>query len=211
MRARLLFVVIAVLATLSAASPAFACWDGFVAESPNVILMGRQTRWDVGRARALARYLPQIEALLARHDASAEVYFGAVELSSRETDLGTARYTDGRIGELFTSIAHALHESPRSTAALGRPALTVQVGATRSLAQAEALAQRVHDAGRGSHGIYQAGGFPADNNPAHVLEADDARGPVFRVVVGTFLDRADADRTLEDLREGGFQGYVREL
>ena len=85
MRARLLFVVIAVLATLSAASPAFACWDGFVAESPNVILMGRQTRWDVGRARALARYLPQIEALLARHDASAEVYFGSCERQELST------------------------------------------------------------------------------------------------------------------------------
>lgn len=209
MKTRLVLALL--IGALVPAAPASACWDGFRAESPNVRLMGRQMAWDVGRARALARYLPQIEALLARHDASAEVYFGTIELSTDDASLGTVQYTDGRILELFHAIAHSLHENPRSTTALAQPARTVQVGATRDRARAEALAERVHLSDYGGHGIYEAGGFPANNSPAHVVEAEDERGVVYRVVVGTFLDRESAERAREELRVGGFDGYVREL
>ena len=136
--------------------------------------------------------------------------FGYVELSGSSREL---TYPDGTMDRLFRVLARELGVSPAERrAALGATsgAHTVQVAASRDRAAAEALAERLAD--QGEHGFYEAGGFPALNATAHVVEGVDASGaPVYRVFVGAFLEGADAERVASRLRAAGRRAFVRPL
>ena len=94
----------------------------------------------------------------------------------------------------------------------------MQIAAVRDRARADALADRLNDLGRpdgplGAAGMYDAGGFPAANPTVHVVSEEDANGrPVYRLVTGTFLTRAEADEVAREASaELGTTAFVRRL
>ncbi|HJL14670.1 MAG TPA: SPOR domain-containing protein [Sandaracinaceae bacterium LLY-WYZ-13_1] len=204
----------AVLAALPA--PASACWDGTRIQTPHLTVMGADDRWDLGRARRVAKWAPRVEALLAAAGLEAEVSYRHVTLSD-----GT-HFTirSPRLDGVFLALSRHLPVSrPERRAALRAPAaFTVQVAASRSRARAEALAARLNDRRHpdgpaGAHGILEVGGFPADNPTAHVAPALDADGRrVYRVIVGAFLTRAEAARVAARVRpRSGTRAFARRL
>ncbi|MFK7999931.1 MAG: SPOR domain-containing protein [Polyangiales bacterium] len=213
---RLAFVFAIALAIVSPPSTQ-ACWDGYAAVYGNVTVQGGDTEWSPENARELAIWLPRLNALVGEEPL--EVVFGSAYVRDAEIE-----YPRGRFDLLFARVARKLElERPARRAAMrvGFEALTVQVGATRDRASAEALADRLMQSDPGyttgtfaaAHGFYEAGGFPADNSSVHVIESTDARGvPVFRVVVGAFLTTDVAQDVAAAMRRThGTSAYVRRL
>lgn len=219
--ARLASIVASVLVVLLAAtvspSSARACWDGYAAVYGNVTVQGGDTEWSPENARELAIWLPRLNALVGEEPL--EVSFGSAYIRDAEIE-----YPQGRFDLLFGRLARKLElQRPARRAAMraGLEALTVQVGATRDRASADALAERLMQSDPGystgafaaEHGFYEAGGFPADNSSLHVIESEDAHGvAVFRVVVGAFLTADVAQDVAAAMRRThGMSAYVRRL
>ncbi|MFT5357307.1 MAG: hypothetical protein ACI9KE_004541 [Polyangiales bacterium] len=209
-----LFLVITLILSPPSAS---ACWDGYAAVYGNVTVQGGDTEWSPENARELAIWLPRLSAIIGEEQL--EVAFGSAFVRDAEID-----YPAGRFDLLFARVARKLgleRQARRAAMQIGFDALTVQVGATRDRASADALAERLMQSDPGyssgsfaaEHGFYEAGGFPADNSSLHVLETTDAQGaPVFRVVVGAFMTMADAQVVAEAMRQAhGMSAYVRRL
>lgn len=189
---------------------ASACWDGFLAATPHLTVMGSDTQWSLSRAEHLAEWLPRIEALLAARGVTVEASFGQAYFDDE-----TVSYEEREMDRLFDALADALGASDaerrRAMSARG-DAHTVQLAATRDLDAARALAARINEQEEDSHGFYEAGGFPARNDVAHVVEVTGAAGqPVYRVLVGTFLDRAEASRVAALLRPITGEAFLRRL
>src|SRR5262249_26019597 len=116
----------------------------------------------------------------------------------------------------FSRVAAATRASAatvKRARAVDAAPLTLQVFAGHSEARAEAFAKRINDAGEGAHGFYNAGGFPANNPTAHVVDGVDASGrALYRVVVGAFLAKSDAVATGAELKKAtGIAGFARAL
>lgn len=207
----LLALSLAVATSVALPKRASACWDGYYGQTDHLVIMGGDTEWSLARAERMAIWLPRIEALLAARDVRVEAAFGEAYLSNGRV-LG---YPEGKPHRLFAALARGLSATPAERRAAMRAradARTIQVAASRDRDAALALAARLNAAGLGEHGFYEAGGFPSDNDRAHVVEAEDGEGrTVYRVLVGAFLDRAEASRVAATLRPITGAAFLRPL
>lgn len=209
-----------VTTTLTALAPerAHACWDGIAVSSDRVVL-GIDTRasWSPEGARHWAKWLGRLDALVPAGK-QLVVMQGAVEICDdghENCEEAAMTWDDGSAFTLF-QIAVALFDADGRQVAharrAGHTALTVQVAATHDAAAATALATRINDAELELAGFYDVGGFPSTNDVAHVVERVTDDGVRYEVVVGAFLDRAQAHDALAALDEGfGLHGFVRTL
>ncbi len=197
-------------------SNARACFDGHVASYGKVELTGGEDVWQAERANYLGEWLPRIDAIIPEGQ-SVEVFYGEADV-----DGGTIAFPPGRMDILFRRLARH-YDTPRSErrAALqiGARVQTIQIASTRDYEAALAMAHRLSEAilqtdvDANLHGFYEAGGFPADNNPVHVVESEVRGETVYRVVIGAFLNATDAGVALDALKESGVvaEGFVRRL
>jgi hypothetical protein len=213
---RLLIGMILAAAALAHASHASACWDGTRLEYGRLTISeGGGLVWDPKLAAHAAVWLPRVEAILpegAWDFAPGTAYLdGSVEIP----------YPSDRLDILFRRVADHYGLSPakrRVAMAIGGDAYTVQLAAFRDRAVAQRYADRLfteaYDRGDtiGTFGVYEVGGFPADNNPLYVAEAETPSGDItYRVVTGAFANRADAEATRDDLATRGIEAFVRDL
>ncbi len=214
------------LLTLAAPWPAAACVEAVTVATERVTISDANLpdNWREPTVRDAALWVRRLERLLPAGTTLA-VEFGAVELCEdanaddvRCVDVSPA-WRDGQWPTLFRIVAHALAASPeqmrRALAVRARP-LTVEVASTADRAYADGLAARLLDALGAypeAHGFVQLGGRPADLPVAHVLTAPDPHGGrLYRVVVGAFLDRVEADAVrLLVATEAGLAGRVKPL
>ena len=183
----------AVLLAVLPRATAHACWDGYAVRQGDIAFTGGDETWDAASARDLATWTLRLQALLGpTGTVEAEFGFGEACIGDRCVELTGHAHTPRA---LFDDVARALAIPAAQRAAALRitaEPYAVQVAATHDGAAAETLAARISQ-GDLPIGFYEAGGFPADNPEAHVVKAHDASGAViFRVVVGAFVDRADA-------------------
>lgn len=217
-------LLMANLLTALCATPARACWDGYVAQHGTVEIFGSNEVWDAEQARLLAGWIVRLQRLVGER--RLQVYWGEADFDGK-----TITFPQGRYDILFSRLATRLGVSAQERRAARRAVVvptTVQIAATRNADHARAMANQLFRrsfnhalAGDGAgddsfvshHGFYEAGGFPSDNRSVHVVEGEDASGaPVYRLVVGAFLDRAEAMATVASLRtEQGISGFVRDL
>lgn len=207
-------LVTTIVLSMAAAGPARACWDGELGTIGDVTYMGGRVGWDADRARELATWLARLDAVLP-DDASLMIEWDFVSLC-RDGACDDWRWDGRSFAALFREVSRRSGAAPasiRRARGLTTPVHTVQVAALSDRARAEALAQRITEAGAGAHGFYETGGFPADNPVAHVISGSDAQGrEVHRVLVGAFVDRREATASRDRL-EGqlGLRGMVRAL
>jgi hypothetical protein len=218
-----LVALAALMATVSAASPARACWDGYQASVGNVTLsIPGEAEWSPETARTAARWGARIEALLGS-SRSLQSFYSNATVCLAESDgscgatLADVTWNGSQLSDLFVKVAAATRASPatvKRARAVDVQPLTIQVFAGRTDAAAKAFAARINDAHvDGLDGYYVAGGFPDVNPSAHVIAVTDASGrPLDRVVVGAFLSRADALASAARLTsETGIVGFARPL
>jgi len=137
-------------------------------------------------------------------EGSVELYFNTGKV---ECDYSADIQWNGSLPALFHQVATACHatRAERASAMSTVTQLyTVQVGALRNEANANRLAAEIDALELGTHGFIEFGGFPANNATAHVI----SEGAVYRVWVGAFLDRREAEAVAAALGEGA---YVRSL
>lgn len=219
-------VVIALLCGVGLlASPqrAWACYDGYYARvgdsaTATVELHGTNPEWDLATARRLGVWLARMAMLVPPGDRVVLDGDIAVHVAPERKapgdspwplSLGNARPLAGTF-----EVLAAHYNTPKALVQRARQhqpkLLTVQLGAFRDRAAAQAFARRAHDGLKvrpGTlHGYYEAGAFPAENDPFHIIEAEDKPG-MWRVIVGAFLSAKDAQRAQRALGEG----YVRPL
>lgn len=209
---RSLTVALTVLAVAAATRPAGACWDGDAASVGSVsMIYGSHARWDPAVVIERARWLDRIDRALPPGSA---VLIDSITASCTDgpCDDFFTRHGESELPAVLRDVRRAFpHVKPRPSTTVSP--LTIQIFAGDAPA-ARAVADRIaaSEAHGAWHGFYEAGGFPNDNSPAHMLRADTARfGAVHRVVVGAFLTRADADTALRSLSAAGFHGFVRPL
>jgi hypothetical protein len=199
------------VALLLLSATAHPCWDGYAARIGGLTIQGGNdpARWSPDQARHVARWGTRIAALLPR---GAEVLLDGNGTSCQGAACGAlaaSGATSQRLPEAFDRIARARNVPPaarRSAQRSSPEVFTVQVFAG-SHAGARRTKARVLALGEGFYGFYEAGGFPATNDDAHVLRD----GAIHRVVVGTYLDRSEADRARRALATKGLRGFVRAL
>ncbi len=221
------------VAFLIEAPRAQACWDGYQA------IVGKATldfpfdgkspdQWSLPTIRAAALWGSRIDALLppgTHLEAHSTTLFfckappggycdeNAEKLSGSDDN---APWSDDELPILFgntTTLTHAGPAEIRRAMALTVVPLTVQVFAGKSERRARAVAASINDVEAGDHGFLEAGGFPATNPTAHVVDGkDDAGNPIHRVFVGAFLSRAAATSASATMHKTlGIKGFVRLL
>lgn len=214
---RLLALTVACLALTPAS--ARACWDGLLAESADVRLQlmgGAAGTWDPARMQSFATWLTRIDAIAPDF----------LEVLASEHDVtifcDTCKNAEnlkwnGDLATLFDRVAKAvgadrktrLHALEQDTTAY-----TVQIAAFATQAEADALALKLNGQADSleTHGFVQIGGFPAMNDTTHVVAVSHETGPVYRVIVGAFLSRADAEAAQAHVHEEtSLRGFVRPL
>ncbi len=220
---RQILVVLAALgACFASTRTARACWDGYSATTEHVwIGVPGDPEWSPARARNAATWLVRLQALLpsdVRVDSFGD--FATVCRVKADGECGATiaetKHDAGRLDLLFKAVARAVGTSSgatRKARLFGAKPVTVQVFSAHERTRAVAVAKRLNDESIGEHGFLNAGGFPANNGVAHVLDERDARGaPIHRVVVGAFLRAADAAPTVSDVtKRAGLVGFVRAL
>jgi hypothetical protein len=205
------------------AKPAFACFDGWsAAAGPISVVQATDGEWEPKMARDFARWSARLEMVIPP-GSTLHVDHGHVSIGAKEV----ATRWDGRdLAKLFDLVVRDQHVGNVSGAmARDRVALTVQVLAVHDRKVAEAFAEKIDDRHRAPppdettppatlpSSFYEAGGYPAVHRVAHVLETKDgAEAPLFQVVVGAFLLRADADAARDVVEKSfGHRGFVRSL
>jgi hypothetical protein len=193
-------LALAAVLALLVPEPARACWDGYAVDTGDGIrFTGGDESWSASNAVMLGSWALRYRALLG-DEGTLEIEFGWGEASVGEQTIPLERASDPRA--LFDRLADALAVPSARRARLlaidARP-YAVQVAASRDRARAEHLAMQLSESEL-PFGFYEAGGFPADNAEAHVVEGIAADGqPVFRIVVGAFLDRASAAQAATEI------------
>lgn len=194
--------------------PAFACWDGFHAHTDRVTFTGEgDEAWSAEQVRDLANWTRRFEVLLgADGTLESDMGYGSVCIGERCSEVVVRSM---RPQALFSAVATALHVPWMArAAALGVDATpyAVQVAASRDRAAADALAARLSGLDL-PMGFVEIGGFPADNPEAHVIDGVDGAGlPVYRIVVGAFLDRAEASAHADEIAQAtGMPTVLRAL
>lgn len=220
-RTRLLTAALATAAALAAVpSTAQACWDGVYVETDTVSIAisteVSEAEWSPERARSYAKWAGRIAALVpAGHSMSIEHgYISVCDLTGECKDIEQT-WEDPYLSNLFELTADVL-DTPRGTVARARRTnaepMTVQVAATRNLDGAYKLANEINDAELELHGFLDVGGFPAMNEYAHVVESWKDQAPMYHVVVGSYLDRDDAEAAAASVETAlGMHGFVRKL
>jgi hypothetical protein len=193
-------IVAAALSTIAAlvgAPAAHACWDGSMAVVGRVTYTTFDDSWSADDALQQARWLSRIDRLLPE-GASLEVWpdpWLTVGGDTIELEF------NGTLSDLYHQTARALRVNPLHELmvrhAPGPTVWTVQAGSFASEAQALRQAETIGSSC--ASGFYEAGGFPAMNPTAHVERESDGR---FRVVVGAFLERAEAGEVVACLASG---------
>jgi hypothetical protein len=211
----------ALLGVLACPAPAHACWDGHLGTAPRASLcvMTGPTRWKAVVARELADWLVRVEALVppGYHASACEGGVSICEQQSPYRCLGHAQMERDTYWGFFRAVQEVVEARPAAVhAALQKKAtpLTVQVAVGYDEAGARALARRLSRLRPADQGFYEAGAFPGGNDKdvVHVLaDRDDEGAPIYRVVVGAYLTRAEARATVARLREIGLRGFVRPL
>jgi hypothetical protein len=199
------------LAAFIAPRDAAACYDGWVAKVGDVSLVRAMAvgQWTPDHARHAARWGTRLDELLPA-GAELEVTNTEAFCSGACGSVSTIAAGTDDLPKLFREAARAFHVPPkrvRAAASAEAETFTVQLFAG-SARGASAMKKRVVDAEAGEHGFFDEGGFPASNDPAHVIR--DARG-VHRTIVGVFLSREAAEDARAALIAKGFRGFVREL
>jgi hypothetical protein len=200
-----------VVALVFAASPAQACWDGYQAGVGRVGVLEASLvgEWSPQEALHVARWLSRTERLLPP---DAELFVELGHATCEGPGCGSAREFEVDLDDwpqAFDVIAARLgasRETIDAARALEPKVFTVQVFAG-SRAGATIIKQKVLAAGKSLHGFYSAGGFPAPHDDAHILRD----GATYRVVVGAFLDEAEARAALAELKAENIEGFVRAL
>lgn len=191
-RLAFLFAASALAFPFAVPSTARACWDGYSVQTDDGIhFTGGDEAWSPERAVELASWALRFHALLGA-DGTLESEFGWGEAAIGERTIEF--HGEASPAHVFATVASALGISRAERArllAIEAHPYTVQVAASTDRARAEALASHLSE-GTLPMGFYAAGGFPADNPEAHVIEADVNGAHVYRVVIGAFLDRAAA-------------------
>jgi hypothetical protein len=174
--------------------------------------------WTPARARELADWLVRVEALVPPgHVATAcEFTIDVCKAGSSSSCVGGERWERQTYWGFFRTVARLVKAKPAVVrAALQKQAtpFTVQVAVGYDAAGARALARRLNRTPPAEHGFYEAGGFPAQNDAVHVIaDRDDEGAPIYRVVVGAYLTRAEARATAAKLRTAaGLRSFVRPL
>lgn len=195
-------------------APAHGCWDGYSVSAERVTFTGEGTAgWNVEQVRELATWARRLQVLLGPQGAlESDMGYATACIGGRCAD---AVAHSMRPRELFSAVATALQVPWRQRALALRVTAApyaVQVAALRDRAQAEVLARRLSELDL-PMGSVEIGGFPADNPEANVVDAVDTEGrAVYRVVVGTFLDRAEASaHTAEIAERTGLPTLLRAL
>lgn len=200
-------------------APALACWDGLLAESADVRLQlmgGAAGTWDPARMQSFATWLTRIDAIapdfleVIATDHDVTVFCDTCKNSENLK-------WDGDLATLFDRVAKAVgadRKTRRQALEQDATAYTVQIAAFATKADADALARKLNGQADSleTHGFVQIGGFPSMNDTTHVVAVSHETGPVYRVVVGAFLSRADAEaaQTLVH-EETSLRGFVRPL
>ncbi len=205
---------------LTFARPVLACWDGWSATVGHVeILQAGDDGWDPALARDVALWGGRIDAMLPPGGALMSEH-GKFELSDGAGITTPGTWDGVHLESLFKLAAKILgRRAQAQDSARNGTALSVQLFAGRSQRSADAfVAQLEARAGAAQvtepEGVfYTAGGYPANHVLAHVvLERDDGGAPIYRVLVGAFLDRTKADAARRSLRDAlGASGFVRAL
>ncbi len=221
-RSRFLSAVLAA-ATLAVAAPstANACWDGVYVETDKVSMAidtgAADAQWTPERARSYAKWAGRIGALVPE-GTTVSIEHGYITVCDDSTD--TCRdvdrtWDDPHLFNLFELTADVVGASGKTIAAARRTnvePLTVQAAASRDLEAAYRMADRINAAEVSFGGFLDVGGFPAHNDRAHVVETWKGDMPLYHVVVGSFMNRDDADAAATALREDvGVNGFVRVL
>lgn len=210
-------------ATLLPSGKANACWDGVFLDTGRVTIsdLDLMDGFDVEQTRQVGRWIARIEELLpARVNLTVE--FGRLEMCGAHgnDDFGCIEpdeqwRTD--LPALFEMVADMVQASPDDRARarrVERRPLTVQVAAT-GRRSARRLVSRIHRELRDDplFGFLEVGGFPAENDFARVIPQRTRRGSkVYRVVVGAFLDKAEARLARDRIEQlVGLDGFVRAL
>lgn len=218
-RTRLLVATLASVAAL-ASSTAQACWDGVYVETDTISIAisteVSEAEWTPERARAYAKWAGRIAALVPEgHSMSIEHgYISICDLTGECRDIEQT-WDDPYLSNLFELTADVL-DAPRGTVARARRTnvepMTVQVAATRSLDGAYEVANDINEAELELHGFLDVGGFPATNEYAHVVESWKDQAPMYHVVIGSYLDRDDAEAAAAAVESKlGMHGFVRKL
>ncbi len=207
---------------LTVARPCLACWDGWDATIGKVtFLQAGDDTWSPERAREAARWGTRIDALLPA-GASLASEHGTVTISTPTRLLGEGRW-DGASFESLFSLAAKLLRARGSAAEIVRTRdaapLTVQVFAAYDRKSADGAAARLDAKAEATSGFalddtfYSAGGYPARHVIAHVVRETDASGrPIYRVLVGAFLERSRAVVARVAIRDVlGQASFVRPL
>ncbi|MEM6989564.1 MAG: SPOR domain-containing protein [Myxococcota bacterium] len=220
-RTRVLTAALAAATLVAAPATASACWDGVYVETDTVSIAistaASDAQWSPERARSYAKWAGRIGALVPE-GTTVSIEHGYITVCDETTD--TCRdieqtWDDAHLFNLFELTADVLDAPGRTIAAARRTTvepLTVQAAATRDLYAAYKMADRINAAELGIGGFLDVGGFPSVNEYAHVVESWKGDMPMYHVVAGTFLNRADAKAAAVTLHEElGVEGFVRVL
>jgi len=221
------------LACLATPRRASACWDGYAASAGNVhvaVDTGEGSpSWSPPFVRDVATWLVRTDALLpAGVTVDVDPYgYGSVcrgtAADACATEIASFRW-DGDMQSLFRTVAAGVHASPasrRGARARRVTAWSVQVFAARDERRAQRVAdelnalQKSDDDFSCDEGFLSVGGFPSWNDCAHVavgeVRARDGR-PLHRVLVGAFLDPAEARAALAQIvTHTSLRGFVRTI
>ncbi len=205
------------------AVPASACWDGYLIESERVQIGqwedAETASWRLAEVWDTARWVVRLQALLGP-ERSVESMHGLCQviLCKAQDSCEVVMEGEAKPGAraLFDTLANSFEVPPKKRAALARlaPSLwTVQVAAGSNREALEQLALQINDiAPQGAMGFYEAGGFPALNPVAHLVPGHNAQGkPIFRLVVGAFLQKASAQDVVDALGLKGVASRVRPM
>jgi hypothetical protein len=205
---------------LTFARPVLACWDGWSAAVGKVeLLQAGNEAWNPATAREVALWGGRIDAMLPAGGALTSEH-GKFELSDGAGVTTPGSWDGVHLESLFKLAAKILGRRAQARdGARDGTALTVQLFAARSQSNADAFTAQLEakaeaaQLGEPDGVFYTAGGYPANHAVAHVvLERDDGGAPIYRVLVGAFLDRSKAEAARRSLRDTVHAaGFVREL
>lgn len=204
-------------ALLFASKPAEACWCGYAAGVGRVDVTQPMPNfdycpvaWDPKVVRHWATWVVRLDAALPPGH-TLEAFAGYAEVRSAR---GVAELEWKDLPDLFEEVSKLGSDPERAKRARKKNAqvFTVQIFASATDAGAERIAKAADEANFEDRGFFFAGGMPATNPVAHVVEESVDGRLLRKVLVGAFLDRRDASVAARDLgRKLRLATFVRRL